>query len=483
MEGHTFVKVLAPNGYTFDEPVLQMIKIAAAGLHGHDLREFVKRAGHQFADAVGRLDVKPGEQLVHLIALGSTEDYGPNRNGDGFKRAACRKYHDTFVKFARWYRNHDNKNPANSYGHVKLSSFNERMKRIELLVSLNATKEAAERNGGFVADEELEKLARGDDIPVSMACRVPYDICSGCGNRARNRKEYCLGIEEGGLCKDGGLRNNITRCTGNDDNPILHADNTEPAFFDISRVPRNADRIAFTFGTMKAAGGQILSGAQLAEELGVTAPADLAMTGELAEMLQLAHKFAAAEAAFERSPADRWALAFVGQPRVSWSDHEGRLGDVLQALTLSKIAMPIEGFLEVIGRDPVKAANAAQATRPFLPGIYTKLVKSGELASLLETNPFVVPEKLAPLAVRRWAETKAADYSLARQQADRRVMLAAVRQHGLPSVRPTTIKLAGASSEVAKHYALYKLAFVHALAARDEDLDLTVKLCVAQNYL
>src|SRR5688572_2846735 len=103
-----FVKVLAPGCYDFGEPSLQLVKSSAAGLRGSDLREFIKRAGHQFADRVKGLILHPGDVPVHLLALGATEDYGANRNGDGFKRAACRKYHDTFAKYARFYRDHQN---------------------------------------------------------------------------------------------------------------------------------------------------------------------------------------------------------------------------------------------------------------------------------------------------------------------------------------------------------------------------------------
>lgn len=164
------VKVIAPGSYRWDAAQAKLIKLAHAGLRGEDLRALVKRAGHEFADALQRVKLASGEVPIHLLAIGATEYYGPNRNGDGFADAVCREYHPTFVKYARWYRNHANKNPERSYGVIKYSSYNQAMHRIELLVALNGTKEAAHRNGGLVADEELEKLANGDDIAVSMAC-------------------------------------------------------------------------------------------------------------------------------------------------------------------------------------------------------------------------------------------------------------------------------------------------------------------------
>jgi hypothetical protein len=198
---------------------------------------------------------------IHLIAIGATEFYGPNRNGDGFKEATLRKYAHTFVtkpvtrEGAYFYRDHLNKNPLKSYGTVKAAFYHPAMHRVELLVALNGTKEAAERNNGLLADRELEKLARDDDgdaFGVSMACRVPFDVCSGCGNRARHRGEYCTAR----TCKYGGLAEAITKVAA--DGHVLHADNPDPAFFDISHVYRPADRTAYVMGMLKAAGGVVL---------------------------------------------------------------------------------------------------------------------------------------------------------------------------------------------------------------------------------
>ncbi|MBQ2619791.1 MAG: hypothetical protein IJF84_00460 [Thermoguttaceae bacterium] len=153
-----------------DEPLGSIIKVSSEGLVGADRQEFVKRASGSLLDTVDSIKVNPGEELVHLIALGTTEDYGPNRNGDGFKKKACEDYHHYFVKDAKVYRNHKNTDPENSYGVVKASAFNEDMSRVELIVALNRTKEAAKRNKGHVADKELDKLESDKPLACSMAC-------------------------------------------------------------------------------------------------------------------------------------------------------------------------------------------------------------------------------------------------------------------------------------------------------------------------
>ena len=168
-------KIVNPAGWDWERPVAKMVKASSGGLTHRDKRALVKEAGPAFADMAGDIEVKKGEVPVHLIALGATENVGPNRNADRFSESTCRKYHDTFRKKAKFYRNHENKDPSKSYGYVKLSAYNPDMRRVELLTMLNEDEKAASRNDGFVADKELEKLAKEEDIPVSMACVTDPD--------------------------------------------------------------------------------------------------------------------------------------------------------------------------------------------------------------------------------------------------------------------------------------------------------------------
>lgn len=161
-----------------DNPRVALIKVASNGLSGLDKQKFVKRACASSDELLAKLasiKVNPGEELAHEIALGATEFYGPNRNGDGFRKEACRKYHNTFVKHGHCYRDHQNTDPKKSYGVVKASAYNEGMGRVELIVAYNGDERAAKANGGLVADKEMEKLASGKDIPLSMACLTDPD--------------------------------------------------------------------------------------------------------------------------------------------------------------------------------------------------------------------------------------------------------------------------------------------------------------------
>jgi hypothetical protein len=394
------IKMIPPGSYSFEEEQSRIIKVSSRGLIGNDLSDFIKRAGYDVARLVRSLEFRPGEVPVHLIAIGSTEKYGPNRNGDGFREAVCRKYHSTFVKHARFYRDHVNKDPAKSYGVVKASLFNEPMSRIELIVALNETEEAAKRNRGLVADKELEKLASGKDIGVSMACRVPYDICSGCGNRARSREEYC----DEAMCKYGGLKHNMGRLCH--DGHILHADNTEPIFFDISHVYRPADRIAYVLGHVKAASGSPRGGAALAIEAGLSLPPYLYAASELdgpstgRYLATLGELTDLEEAAGTPSVLSLTKFAsfrpdqFAGfSPQLKTASQKGRY---LLALTQRGIILPFPLFLSsfpsLSNITTEKIAALTRSAAPYLTRLFSLAAHDADIEAKIEKFSALLPK-------------------------------------------------------------------------------------------
>ena len=94
-----------------------------------------------------------------------------------------------------------------------------------------------------------------DESYIASSCVVHN--CMICGNQAKTREEYCkhAATMMGRIMSDGKVA-----CVRND----------HPNFFDISKVQRGADRVAFTFNRLQkaAAEGQTLGGAELAELLG-----------------------------------------------------------------------------------------------------------------------------------------------------------------------------------------------------------------------
>jgi hypothetical protein len=422
-----------------------------------------------------------------MIAIGATEDYGPNRNGDGFTRDCCRNYHQTFEKFARFYRDHANKNPAKSFGIVKASAYHEPMKRIELVVALNGSKEAADRNGGLIADKELEKLANDKEIAVSMACKIPFDKCSSCGNTAKTRAEYCDSIEGGGHCKAGGLKHNMGRVL--EDGHVLHADNPNPTFFDISHVFRPADRIAYVSGQLqKAASARCFSGVELAEQLEVSFPEYLvaeSASKRAGEQYAALCKLAAAERELVNNSTGWAQMALASNQTVQpIGGLDGcsfaKMAEVFRGLADAGVILSLRDFLSLT----VKSANDAlvAAVSNALPNIFSTLVKEADIVDTLENNRFY-PADYASEPVRVWAEKVSCTRSLTTQNVEKRAYLAAIR-----SVRPTDFSMEkqaanNAETALAKHYALYKIAAFAVASEKYPNNLLTANHCVLQNYV
>ncbi|HXS25520.1 MAG TPA: hypothetical protein VN719_14895, partial [Gemmatimonadales bacterium] len=298
------IKLLLPGGWDFGEPQSALVKWASRGLIGADRKALEKRAGERFVAELPEVKRAKDEEIVHMIAMGSTEAYSNNRNGDGFRELHLKNSHDTFRKYAKPFRDHRNRPTDPYYGRVIKSAYYDPMRRVELLVGYNGGPASIEQNGGRLADLELDKLASSTDLPVSMSCRVAHDVCSGCGNKARSRAEYC---DEHSGCKYGGLKAHIAETF--EDGHTLHADNPDPKFFDISYVPKPADRIAYALGTLYKAASADWSpydryhcnGAALAESMDLRLPATLwdELGRDFSGRLKLAAEMAQAERAFD----------------------------------------------------------------------------------------------------------------------------------------------------------------------------------------
>lgn len=495
--GH--VKLILPGSYDFGETNAQFVKMAHAGLYGGDLRMFIKRAGHKMADAMRKLAFAPGEVPIHLIAIGATEYYGPNRNGDGFTERCCQTYHDTFVKHARWYRNHQNKDKSKSYGIIKHSAYNDVMHRLELIVALNGTKEAAKRNNGLVADRELEKLASGkEDWGVSMACKVAYDVCSSCGNKARTKDEYCTAE----TCKYGGCRDNL--CKVAEDGHILYVDNPYPTWFDISDVYRPADRIAYVLGPMqKAAAGRVVSSAELAAYGGITAPFELEITNisdrKIREMLKLANSLAEIERDLIAGNSKIAYTIPMAKTQLEGLDTIEKLErpKVLKALAREKVALSLPDFVQFIsGYDEGRAQALAHDVQPYLHGLFGNMCNDIEkLAEDLTHNPFRPSDTEPPAKWQQWARKQASSAALTHESMQRRAWTHAIRNEeiSLDLRKPDLTKKAGiildrgctaeANEGLARAYGLYKLAFLYEIPESSSSFALTADLTVRQNYV
>ena len=316
------IKSVLSGSFAFDDSVAAIVPLHRTGV---DFGWMDKRAAAQVFD-FGRFSPRRGESLIHLLALGDGETVGANRNGDFFPKEANEKYHHTFMK-AHYFHDHNNDDPNKSFGRVVAAAYNPPMGRVELIVGLDNEKCAA----------DLAELEKKGEFPVSMSCRVPYDTCMVCGNKAKSRKEYC---KHASIMMGRILDNGKMACVSNE----------HPDFFDISKVWRGADRVAFTFRKLEkaASDGRILSGAEIAEVLGV---ADVAMpvmrsafSDEKAYLIEDMSKVASSDLIGFRSALQTGKIADEDLQILKSCSYKGPLFANLHS---SGVCLPLDAFLEV----------------------------------------------------------------------------------------------------------------------------------------
>jgi hypothetical protein len=488
------IKFTSPYGWDFEQPAAVMLKMGSRGLIGNDRADFVKRASHLFLPQIDNLKLASDEVPVHLIALGSTEFYGPNRNGDGFKVATCRDRHDTFTKYAKFFRNHKNK-PADGdphYGQVKLSAYNEDMGRIELLAVLNGSKRAAAENKGLVADVELEKLANGEDISVSMACVVPFDICSCCGNKAATRNEYCTGS----TCKAGGCSEKLAQLV-NVDGELhhLHVDNPTPKWFDISRVYRPADRIAYgakaDYLTKSATADNFVAvQADVVKAAYSTAPLEVLLYSdkkheEWSEVeitqLKLAYALSKLEMQLDTNP-DRYVGIAPDSQHITKvaAVYNKQPESTLAALADRAIILSLSDYAVLTGQsEQVKSAAR------LLPRIYTYGLESEKLLHSIKQAGCRLIDALPSAAGKSLAVSVSPSLSLEKQAVDDRTTRAVIRNLPTPQLSQwSTAELSSPSAtKLAFDYAVYKLQSLYRIANFDANFPLTATRSLRQNRL
>ena len=240
-------------------------------------------------------EMKPPKGMtgIHLVALGDSEAYPMNRNGDLFTKRACEKYCHTFIDYGNVYEHHRNKDPKKAIGQIKAAAYNPDMHRIELYIWADNEK----------AHDHLERLEKTGESAFSMACSVKNDRCSVCGairERPGDPSE-CEHVkwELGKIAEDG---------------TQIGTYNDEPKWFDISFVGRPADRIAWNLKVASAMPEELTinSSVKQAEIEGYTLPDDLAIESDASKrkhglLKKLADAYAKCESwlAGETKPAGR----------------------------------------------------------------------------------------------------------------------------------------------------------------------------------
>ena len=233
----------------YGEPTIQLVQP-----HEYNRLYHVKAASEAL-DYIKNVKPQDGRTIILVLAMTAGEFYGPNRNGDAWPERPLQVgstkidenqvlpvHYRSFETDANIFRHHVNKDPEKRVGDVLKAFYNWPMHRVELLLSLINDK----------AQDIVERIERGEFPAVSMGCKVKYDVCSICGNRARNRREYC----DDAKYRLGDFLPNGKR---------IFVWNPSPRFFDISMVRRPADKLGYMMKKVAEAVPDIRSSAILGE--------------------------------------------------------------------------------------------------------------------------------------------------------------------------------------------------------------------------
>ena len=471
-------KTIHTGSYDFGIQPVSLVDIHSRGVD----KTWMQKRATAFGSELSSIQPEAGRTYLHLIAMGATEDYGANRNADGFRRDPLRSHHDTFVKEGHVYKNHANKDPKKSSGIIKFSTFNETMKRVDLIIGVDNDKWGT----------ELEKVANGEDLPFSMACRVPFDVCSICENKAPVREDYCSHMKKfaGQILGDGRL---------------VYVDNPTPTFFDISGVFRPADRIAYSLQKVASAG--VMTGADLAvidgiiPDFSLPAPTRRSLLGwqKRAMLRKMADIEKEIEGTAPGTPGTIMDLGGAFAPEMKGvTDQEvgslsscadSRINKLMGALGNVRVSLPLRDFLQVVMGDEAHGVGAADVERQ-LPGIFSRILADGGDAEVEDGtyDPMGGSSDL-PSGIQGIIDKMIPGMSLADGPAQKRITMVIVRKIPRPPLTPGSeirnIKAAtdGTGAELlAREYAKYKLSFM-AYAMEKESSELLVRLGVLQNYL
>jgi hypothetical protein len=154
--------------------------------------------------------------------------------------------YQTFESWANYFNHHLNSDPALAKGKVLAAVWNEKAKRVELILGIDPN----------LDPDAATEIANGNSLAFSMGCRLPFDVCSVCLNQAKTRAGYCDHLRY--------QMNQIDPLTG----MLVGALNPRPKFFDISRVLIPADKTAYMWEKIASPAASLLSkigSAELAE--------------------------------------------------------------------------------------------------------------------------------------------------------------------------------------------------------------------------
>lgn len=477
------IKTVMPGDYDWHDQQSLLIESSRTGI---DVAGLKKRAAvGVFKD--NKIVPAKGHSIIHLIAMGDSEKYGANRNGDIFYREGhtvefpepkssksvvvqCGNKDRawTFEKYAKVYRDHKNGKQDKVCGSVIKAAHNDKMSRIELLVSVP--------HDDPVWRDDMQKLAEGEDIPFSMSCRVPGDYCSICGNFAPTRKQYCEH-----------LRKNMTELTKSGHRVGMINDHM--VYFDISRVRVPADRIAYSL--MKVANYSKFSEEERNSHefylpaVGVDADPTGLFICKNSDLLNKLAKIEKTVEAVGRLPVAGMSMLPDVMPSLPesavriLSEDRARIGDVLQALADVKISLSLSDLMHLIlGPRAGGVSGSIRIATDMLPGMFSRMSET-DIESLPESVMPACGNPVLPERVMDVVRSLKADMSLDADPVKRRVMLVVVRGMPAPELKKSACLVDETAERMLDIYMAYKVAWCTRRGVDSSE----VNLALLQHYI
>lgn len=323
---------------------------------------------------------------IHLISLGALEWYGPNKRGDGFNESSytfsppkpCDKDHVTinlegglkefhnsgFMANGKVYREHHSiLSGGTPQGEVVFATYNEPMHRGELIIKLENDKWA----------DDINKIEKGEPTYYSMGALCKTDTCSICGktvspnspDRCSHLKDHVLEIDSAG--------NQVVAIT---DHPI---------FYDISRVARPADKIAFSLAKVAS------------ENDGTADPVLSVMPTTLLDTINnrmhvnrfdLMTKIAAEERVITINNQLPVKLHDAEDEEVIKNIKQEDVPKVIFILKKNRTVLPPPTFMRLIGGSDASIGEAMPLIGECLSGIFNRLLGSSDLRDFIEDGTY-----------------------------------------------------------------------------------------------
>jgi hypothetical protein len=480
------LKIIPHGSFDFGMPTATLLKIWSRGPD----RDFMQKRAAIMDSHIAGIRPEKGKSFIHLISLGSAEYFGFNRNGDGFNEKAAQvtfaeprkgiaktamladglvKHHSTFIKSGgHVFKHHKNQDPKYSIGDVVAEAYNPEMHRGELIAKVS--------NDHPDWYSEIQGLAKGKDIPFSMSCKIARDLCNWCGNRARSRMDYCdhLRYHMGEILKSGHQ---------------VGAWNDDPFFFDISKVHRPADRIAWSFRKV-ANSLAALGGAALADEAGLILPnwvydeqatvlskyyqKKMAGARKMAEIEKVVDGLARGEDNSHLS-----AMCGACPPDIPSGEMEKlrkmKLMDALEGLGSAQICLSLRDFFRLVMNEKFNDVEPdLNDAEDMLPDLFNRLQEGGGLHECASDGAYDPTEDAVPMSVRNIAERLLGSHSLMPGPAKRRMTITIIRGGSMPEKRARYSGQSKRADYLAKEYAKYLLSYGLHVAGNDEGRELTV---------